>query len=171
MYGRPTSAWSGTALISTWHSHSRHLQPHLRKRIPRLLIFLMSDPSYPQSFGHLHEHRPVIYINHLFNRDLGNIQRHPPDIRIRLPEMNETGRDKEIHKLIQPELPDPMLILIPLPSLRLTTAIFFSPYWWPSMPGSSRSCQDRAADCSEHKSPELVHGKKPGPHKRSLFFI
>jgi hypothetical protein len=54
----------------------------------------MKKASNPQTFRDLDKHRRVFDVDYLPGRHLGDIQRKPEDVCIRLAKMDETGGNK-----------------------------------------------------------------------------
>jgi hypothetical protein len=54
----------------------------------------------PQPFRDLDEHWGIFDIDYLPGRCLGYVQRKPKDVRVRLADVDEAGRNKRIHKLV-----------------------------------------------------------------------
>src|SRR5512135_2521773 len=73
-------------------------------------VIRVKNASNPQTFRDLDEHRGVFDIDYLPCRRLGDVQRKPKDVRVRLVEVDEAGGNESIHKLVQLELPNPVRI-------------------------------------------------------------
>ncbi len=70
----------------------------------------MKNASNPQTFRDLNEHRSVFDVDHVLRRRLGDVQRKPKDVHIRLADVNVTRRNKSVDKPVELELPNAMLI-------------------------------------------------------------
>jgi hypothetical protein len=70
----------------------------------------MKNASNPQTFRDLDEHRGVINKDYLPGRYLSDVQRKPKDVRVGLADVNEAGGNEKIHKSIQLEFSNPILI-------------------------------------------------------------
>ena len=65
------------------------------------LVIRVQNASDSQTFRDLDEHWGVVDIDHLAGWRLGDVQRKPKNVRVGLPDVNETGGDKRIHQPVQ----------------------------------------------------------------------
>jgi hypothetical protein len=65
------------------------------------LVVRVKNALNPQTFGDLDKHGSVFNINYLPDWRLGDVQRQPKYLHIGLAELDETGGNKGVHKLIQ----------------------------------------------------------------------
>lgn len=70
----------------------------------------MKDAANSQIFRDLHKHRGVPDINDLPGLRLSDIQRKPKDVGVGFADMNKAGGNKLIHKSVQFEFLNPILV-------------------------------------------------------------
>jgi len=63
-------------------------------------VIRVKNASNPQTFRDLEKHRGVFDIDYLFGWNPHGIERNTKDIRVRLSQLDEAGRNKRIHKLV-----------------------------------------------------------------------
>src|SRR5208282_1002609 len=73
-------------------------------------VICVKNASNPQTLRYLDEHRSIFNIDHLPGWHLGNVQRQPKDVRVRLAEVDKARGNKSIHKPVQFELSNPIRI-------------------------------------------------------------
>ena len=73
-------------------------------------VIRVKNASNTQAFRDPDEHRGVFDIDYLSGWRLGGVQRKPKDVHIGLPNVDEAGGNKRIHKTIQLELSNPIRI-------------------------------------------------------------
>src|SRR5581483_3296344 len=63
-----------------------------------------------QTLRDLDKHGTVVNINHLTDRHLGDVQRHPKNILVRFAKVDETRGNKKIYKAVELESLDAMRV-------------------------------------------------------------
>jgi hypothetical protein len=70
----------------------------------------VQNAPYSQTFRYLNEHRGIFDVDDLLGVCLSDIQRQPKYIRIRFANVDKTRRNKEVHKPVQLEGTNPMVV-------------------------------------------------------------
>ena len=66
------------------------------------------ETANAESLGHLHEHRPIVHVNHFLRLDRGDVQRNAINVGVRLAAVDKAGGDEQVDERRQVEGLDAM---------------------------------------------------------------
>src|ERR1700676_3160740 len=98
---------AGKRLISSFPLLALNLPAKSSQLLFCRIEILMDNSPDTQCVSHLHKKRTVFQIYYFFGRNLGYVERHFENIRIRFSEMNKTGTDKKINEFAEFKFADP----------------------------------------------------------------